>query len=68
MINDVSGGNFDRKILSYVADSYCPFICMHMRGNPKTMSKNNIYNNISEDVINELKISLEKCENSGILK
>lgn len=51
-----------------VAKANCPYICMHMRGCPKTMSNKNNYMNLTEEVINELKLSVEECENHNIYR
>ena len=37
IINDVSGGMLDEKMLDVVAETRAPYIMMHMRGTPKTM-------------------------------
>ena len=37
IINDVSGGMLDEKMLDVVAETRAPYILMHMRGTPKTM-------------------------------
>ena len=37
MINDVSGGTMDAKMLETAAALGCPIILMHMRGTPQTM-------------------------------
>ena len=37
IINDISGGKLDEKMLSIVGKFRTPYIGMHMRGNPQTM-------------------------------
>lgn len=44
IVNDVSGGTHDPKMLSCVASLGVPIIIMHMRGNPKTMQTLTNYN------------------------
>lgn len=39
IINDISFGTLDELMLSTVAELGCPYIGMHMRGTPATMSK-----------------------------
>lgn len=39
MVNDVTGGRGDPLMLETVADLGVPYVLMHMRGTPKTMSK-----------------------------
>ncbi|OMJ21936.1 Dihydropteroate synthase [Smittium culicis] len=38
IINDVSGGDLDEEMFKVVAKYGCPYVLMHMRGNPKTMA------------------------------
>ena len=54
-INDVSGGRFDNDIFRVVADFDCPYVITHSRGNSRTMSQLTLYEDIVNDVINELK-------------
>ncbi len=39
IINDVSGGTLDKKMLGVVARTKAPYILMHMRGTPQTMQQ-----------------------------
>ena len=50
MINDVSAGLLDKAMLETVANLRVPYIMMHMRGNPQTMSAQTHY----EDIIGEM--------------
>ena len=68
IINDVSGGNYDKNMFKIIAEAYCPYICMHMRGCPKTMSSLNNYINLTSEIINELKINVNECEKNNIYK
>lgn len=40
IINDISGGNLDEALPKVAARFNAPYICMHMKGNPKNMQKN----------------------------
>ncbi len=51
IINDISAGNLDEKMFDVVVKNNCPYIMMHMRGNPQTMQTLNQYNNITKEVI-----------------
>lgn len=51
IINDISAGNLDEKMLEVVLKNNCPYIMMHMRGNPQTMQNLNKYKNITKEVI-----------------
>jgi len=50
IVNDISGGTFDRPMLSTVADLGVPIVLMHMRGNPQTMQQYTQY----QDLIGEI--------------
>lgn len=54
LINDISGGNLDAEMFGTVADLRVPYILMHSRGNPQTMSKLNDYQDITLDTIKEI--------------
>jgi len=50
MINDVSGGALDPKMFETVAQLKVPYILMHMRGNPQTMTSQTDYQNLVKEV------------------
>lgn len=50
MINDISGGALDPKMLETVAQLRVPYILMHMRGNPETMTSQTDYKNLVKEV------------------
>lgn len=50
MVNDISGGELDKKMFSTVAELKVPYLLMHMRGTPQTMTQHTQY----EDVIKEV--------------
>ena len=50
IINDISAGNLDDKMLEIIAKYNVPYIMMHMRGNPQTMQTLTNY----EDVVKEM--------------
>ena len=56
VINDISAGCIDEKILDVVAEFNCPYIMMHMKGTPQTMQINPEY----ESLIKELLIFFAK--------
>jgi dihydropteroate synthase len=51
MINDISGGNLDEKMFMMVARLKVPYVLMHMRGNPQTMSTQTQYDHLIKEVI-----------------
>ena len=46
IVNDISAGQFDKKLYQTVADLDVPYILMHMNGSPKTMQVNPNYDNV----------------------
>lgn len=51
MINDISAGQLDPKIMDVAAEFKAPFIGMHMKGTPQTMSKMTEYNDLVKEVL-----------------
>ena len=66
MINDISGGNLDENMFSLVAKKQVPYILMHMRGTPETMSSLNKYDNLILDTISELQQKINTLTNLGV--
>lgn len=50
IINDISGGQFDDKMLSTIAQLQVPYILMHTRGLPGQMQQNTSYTDIIHDL------------------
>ncbi len=50
LVNDISAGNLDEKMLATVAKLQVPYIMMHMKGTPQNMQQNPSYQNISKEV------------------
>lgn len=50
IINDISAGVLDAKMLGIVSKHQIPYVMMHMRGTPKTMQQHTEYNNLTQDV------------------
>jgi dihydropteroate synthase len=50
MINDISGGAFDKKMPEIVATKNIPFVLMHIQGRPGNMQLNPEYKNLIEDI------------------
>jgi len=50
MINDISAGRLDSQMLPTIAQFKVPYIMMHMRGNPQTMSQQTEYDHLLIDI------------------
>lgn len=66
IINDVSGGLADPKMLATAAELNVPYIAMHWRGQSKDMNSLAIYNNVVLDVISHLKERISAALEAGI--
>ena len=51
IINDISAGNLDEKMIETVAKYNVPYIMMHMRGNSQTMQSLTNYENIIKEIL-----------------
>ena len=54
IINDISGGTLDKNMMSIVAKNNCPYILMHMQGNPQNMQNDPSYENVTLEIIQYL--------------
>ena len=51
MINDISAGHLDEKMMETVGNLQVPYVMMHMKGPPKTMQQHTDYNDLLKDII-----------------
>jgi len=66
IINDISAGNLDEKMLETIAEYNVPYIMMHMRGTPQTMQKMTNYENIVKEMLFYFSERVAKARNLGI--
>ena len=66
MVNDISAGNLDNKMHEVVAKLKCPYILMHMQGDPSTMQHNPSYRHITQDIVKFFSERLPKLHDMGI--
>ncbi|MDU5308320.1 MAG: dihydropteroate synthase [Varibaculum cambriense] len=67
IINDISGGTLDARMLKVVAENNAYYICQHMRGNPKTMDSLCDYGgDVTGGVCRGLKERIQACEEAGV--
>lgn len=65
ILNDVSGGTLDEQMFPTVAELGLPYILMHMRGTPKTMTKLTDYKDVSLDVLEDLRRKAKVLRQQG---
>ena len=51
IINDISGGAFDKEMFKTVAQLKIPYILMHIQGTPQNMQNNPHYDNVVSEII-----------------
>lgn len=66
MVNDISAGLLDDNMVATVAHLKVPYIAMHMRGTPATMSEMTQYDNVVADVMRELSQRINEFTLAGI--
>ncbi|MBP8993989.1 MAG: dihydropteroate synthase [Bacteroidales bacterium] len=66
IINDISGGEFDKKMFETVADLDVPYILMHMRGTPENMQEKTDYENFIEDIIFYFSEKIAQLNSMGV--
>ncbi len=66
MVNDISSGTMDGKMLASVATLRVPYIIMHMKGDPQTMHQYASYDNVTGEVLDFFINKKEECRKAGI--
>lgn len=51
MINDIAAGNLDEKMFETIAKYQVPYVMMHMKGTPQTMTSLTQYDNIVKEML-----------------
>jgi dihydropteroate synthase len=66
IVNDVTAGEFDPRMLATVRDSGAGFVLMHMRGTPETMQGLVDYEDVVADVAAYLRSRVEAAVSAGV--
>ena len=66
MVNDISGGNLDAKMLKTVGALGVPFVAMHMQGKPQNMQDKPSYDNILTDIRSFFAAKIDAAHKAGI--
>ncbi len=66
IINDISGGGMDEKMLETVAAYDAPYIAMHMQGTPGTMQDAPVYQEIVGDIYTRFLAIINSARAAGI--
>ena len=51
IINDISAGQFDEKMVDTIARLQVPYIAMHLRGNPQILMETTRYDHLMQDIL-----------------
>ena len=67
IVNDISAGSMDDKMIATVAEMKVPYILMHMKGTPQTMQQNSMYENVTREVLDFFISKTNELKNAGII-
>jgi dihydropteroate synthase len=59
IVNDISGLQFDVKMADVAASHQASVVLMHIKGTPRSMQENPVYNNVIEDICSYLETGLQ---------
>jgi dihydropteroate synthase len=66
MVNDISSGSLDNKMLDTVGQLKVPYVMMHMQGTPDTMQNSPHYTDIVRELLAYFSERISAAKNSGI--
>lgn len=66
IINDISGGEADKKMFHVVEKLQVPYIMMHMQGVPGTMQENPVYNDVVADILKWFGERIFRLQSMGV--
>jgi dihydropteroate synthase len=66
IINDISGGEADSKMFLTVEKLNVPYILMHMKGDPQTMQKKPVYDDVVADILKWFGERIFRLTSAGI--
>ncbi|MCX6261965.1 MAG: dihydropteroate synthase [Bacteroidia bacterium] len=66
IINDISGGEADKKMFHVVEKIQVPYIMMHMQGVPGTMQENPVYDDVVADILRWFGERIFRLQSMGV--
>ncbi len=66
IINDISAGMLDPEMFATVARLRVPYVLMHMRGTPETMSSLTDYQNVAAEVLEWMARRIDELHQMGV--
>ncbi len=67
IVNDISAGSIDNKMIETVAEFKIPYVLMHMKGTPQTMQQNAVYENVTREVLDFFIAKTNEIKRAGIV-
>lgn len=68
IINDISGGEMDEKMIDVVNKHQIAYVLMHMQGTPQNMQANPTYTNVVKELCDFYKAKIAYCRTEGFEK
>jgi dihydropteroate synthase len=66
LVNDISAGDLDLRMFETVARLNVPYIAMHMRGNPTTMTSLTGYENLLKEMVSYFQDKVNRLTQMGV--
>jgi len=66
MVNDISGLRFDVEMADFVGKLSVPTVIMHIKGTPRDMQKNPIYDDLFGEISGYLMEGVERAKKAGL--
>lgn len=66
IVNDISAGSMDGKMISTVAALQVPYVLMHMQGTPQTMQQQPSYKDVTKEVLDFFIQKKDELQQAGI--
>jgi len=67
-VNDISGVRFDSRMSDVLRQWDCPVVVMHMKGKPRTMQENPVYDDVLQEIGNFFAEQIKFLHDNGITK
>lgn len=66
LINDISAGSLDEKMMEVIASNNIPYIMMHLRGTTQTMQSQTNYEHLINEILTYFSDNISKARSLGI--
>lgn len=66
IVNDITAGEGDSRMVATVAELGLPYVAMHMRGTPQTMQQQTTYDDVVVEVVDYLINRAAELESQGV--